>query len=153
MRDLGGGYELDDAKERIDLDAVHRYLSEESYWAKGRPYETQAEFVELAVRVVGLYHEGRQVGFCRAAHMPGLSSIYLADVYVLDEHRGRGLGEALVREMVENGAYAGSAWTLHTKDMHPLYRKLGFDVPSERLMERPPGYADSRSTSQASESG
>jgi GNAT superfamily N-acetyltransferase len=136
-RDLGDGYELDDAKDRIDLAEVHRYLSEESYWAKGRPLETQEEFVRLAVRVVGLYHEGRQVGFCRAAYMPGLSSVYLADVYVLDAHRGRGLGEHLVREMVENGPLADHAWTLHTKDMHPLYRKLGFDVPSERLMERP----------------
>jgi GNAT superfamily N-acetyltransferase len=152
-RDLGGGYELDDSKERIDLAEVHRFLSEESYWAKGRSLETQEELVGLAVRVVGLYHDGRQVGFCRAAHMPGLSSVYLADVYVLDEHRGRGLGEQLVREMVENGPLAGHAWTLHTKDMHRLYRKFGFDVPSERLMERPAGYADRRSTSQASESG
>jgi GNAT superfamily N-acetyltransferase len=152
-RDLGDGYELDDAKERIDLAEVHRFLSEESYWAKGRAYETQAEYVELAVRVVGLYHHGRQVGFCRAAQMPGVSFVYLADVYVLDEHRGRGLGEELVREMIENGPLAGSSWILHTKDLHPLYRKFGFDVPGERLMERPAGYADKRSTSQASESG
>jgi GNAT superfamily N-acetyltransferase len=137
-RDLGDGYELDDSKERIDLAEVHRYLSEESYWAKGRTYEKQEEFVQLAVRVVGLYHHGRQIGFCRAAYVAGLSSVYLADVYVLEDYRGRGLGEALVREMVENGPYAGNAWTLHTKDMHPLYRKLGFDVPSERMMERPP---------------
>jgi GNAT superfamily N-acetyltransferase len=152
-RDLGDGYELDDSKERVDLAEVHRFLSEESYWAKGRAYATQAEFVELAVRVVGIYHEGRQIGFCRAAHQPGLSSVYLADVYVLKDHRGRRLGEELVREMVENGPLAGHAWTLHTKDMHPLYRKFGFGLPSERLMERPPGYADRRSTSQASESG
>jgi len=152
-RDLGDEYELDDSKERIDLAEVHRFLSEESYWAKGRPYEKQEQFVQLAVRVVGLYHDGRQIGFCRAAYMPGLSSVYLADVYVLDEHRGRGLGEQLVREMVENGPLAGYPWTLHTKDMHPLYRKFGFDVPSERMMERPRDYADKRSTSQASESG
>ncbi|HEV7640994.1 MAG TPA: GNAT family N-acetyltransferase [Gaiellaceae bacterium] len=152
-RDLGGGYELDDSKERIELAEVHRFLSEESYWAKERPYETQEEFVRLAVRVVGLYHDRRQVGFCRAAHMPGLASVYLADVYILEEHRGRGLGEELVREMIDNGPFAGKAWTLHTGDMHPLYRKFGFDVPSERMMERPPGYTDRRSTSHASESG
>jgi GNAT superfamily N-acetyltransferase len=152
-RDLGNGYELDDSKERIDLAEVHRFLSEESYWAKGRQYETQAEFVRLAARVVGLYHGDSQIGFCRAMHMPGLASVYLADVYLLEEHRGRGLGEELVREMIENGPLAGLAWTLHTGDMHPLYRKFGFDVPSERMMERPAGYADKRSTSQASESG
>jgi GNAT superfamily N-acetyltransferase len=152
-RDLGDGYELDDAKERIDLAEVHRYLSEESYWAKGRAYDTQAEFVRHAARVVGLYHDGRQIGFCRAAHVPGLSFVYLADVYILEGHRGRGLGEQLVREMIENGPLAGNSWTLHTQDMHPLYRKFGFDVPSDRLMERPPGYRDRRSTSQPSESG
>jgi GNAT superfamily N-acetyltransferase len=153
IRDLGEGYELDDSKERIDLAEVHRFLSEESYWAKGRTYEAQAEFLRLAVRVVGLYHEGRQIGFCRAAHVPGISFVYLADVYVLEKHRGRGLGEELVREMIENGPLAGSSWILHTKDMHPLYRRFGFDVPSERLMERAAGYGDRRSTSQPSESG
>ncbi|MDX6453351.1 MAG: hypothetical protein QOH16_3400 [Gaiellaceae bacterium] len=152
-RDLGDGYEVDDAKERIDLGEVHRFLSEESYWAKGRAYELQAELLEIAARVVGLYHQGRQIGFCRASHQLGTAFFYLADVYVLEEHRGRGLGEELVREMIENGPFADKPWILHTGDMQPLYRKFGFDVPSERLMERPSGYADKRSASQASESG
>jgi GNAT superfamily N-acetyltransferase len=134
-RDLGDGYELDDSKERIDLAEVHRFLSEETYWAEGRAYETQAEFVELATRVVGLYHDGRQIGFCRAVHMPGVSFAYLADVYVLEEHRGRGLGLALVTEIVDHGPFEGRRWVLHTRDMHALYRKLGFG-PNERLMER-----------------
>jgi hypothetical protein len=55
--------------------------------------------------------------------------------------------------MVEHGALADKSWILHTRDMHPLYRKFGFGDPSERVMERPSGYADKRSTSQASESG
>jgi GNAT superfamily N-acetyltransferase len=138
-RALGDGYELDDDKARIDLVAVHRYLSEESYWAKGRPLDVQREFVEAAVRVVGLYHEGRQVGFCRAATVVGLGFVYLADVYVLDEHRGRGLGVELVREMVENGPYADRRWLLHTSDAHDLYRKLRFDGPVRKVMERPAG--------------
>ena len=137
VRDLGDGYELDDAKERIDRAAVHRYLSEESYWAKGRERATQDEFIDAAVRVVGLYHDSAQIGFCRAAHVTGISFVYLADVYVLEEHRGRKLGEELVREMVENGPLANSSWILHTTDMHPLYRKFGFDVPGPKLMERP----------------
>lgn len=152
-RGLGDGYELDDSKDRVDLAEVHRFISEESYWAKGRSYETQALYVDLAVRVVGLYHRDGQIGFCRAAHLPGLGSVYLADVYVLEEHRGRGLGEELVREMIDNSPLAGHSWTLRTKDMHRFYRKFGFDVPSERLMERPRNYADKRSTSQASDSG
>jgi GNAT superfamily N-acetyltransferase len=144
-RDLGEGYELDDAKERIDLAEVHRFLSEVSYWAKGRPRETQDRLVREAARVVGLYKDDRQIGFCRAAS-DGTSFVYLADVYVLDEHRGRGLGEALVREMVEHGPLAHLRWILHTTDMHPLYRKLGFGDPDYKVMER-------RSMSQASESG
>ena len=143
-RDLGDGLELDDAKERIDLEEVHRFLSEVSYWAKGRPRDVQDRLVREAARVVGLYDDGRQVGFCRAAS-DGTSFVYLADVYVLDEYRGRGLGEELIREMVERGPLADLRWLLHTTNMHPLYRKLGFGEPDYKVMER-------RSTSQASES-
>src|SRR5919199_6350991 len=128
-RDLGHGFELDDDPARTDVAAVHRFLSEESYWAKGRALAKQEEYVRTAVRVVGLFHEGRQVGFCRAATTVGVPFVYLADVYVLPEHRGRGLGFELVREMIENGPYAGHAWILHTEDAHDLYRRLGFAVP------------------------
>jgi GNAT superfamily N-acetyltransferase len=136
-RELGDGYELDDDPMRIDLDAVHRYLSEEAYWAKGRPRETQAEMNERASRVVGLYHERRQVGFSRTAIVPGMKVAYLYDVYVLAEHRSRGLGEELVRETVDRGPYADYRWLLDTTDAHGLYAKFGFGPPTERLMERP----------------
>jgi GNAT superfamily N-acetyltransferase len=136
-RDLGDGYELDDDSGRIDLDAVHRYLSEEAYWSKGRARETQADMNARAARLVGLYHEGRQVGFARTAVVPGMEVAYLYDVYVLADHRGRGLGEELVRETVERGPYAGYRWLLDTRDAHILYARFGFGPPSERLMERP----------------
>ena len=64
--------------------------------------------------------------------------MYLADVYVLHEHRGRGLGVELVREMVESGPYAANRWILHTADAHELYAKFGFGEPGPRTMERPP---------------
>ena len=138
-RVLSGGLELDDDKARIDRDEVHRYLSQESYWAAGRPRETQDRLIDDAARVVGLYDGERQIGFCRAA-TDGVSFVYLADVYVLEAYRGRGLGEAMVREMVEHGDLSHLKWLLHTSDMHPLYRKLGFDVPNMKVMERlPPG--------------
>jgi GNAT superfamily N-acetyltransferase len=136
-RVLGDGLELDDDKGRIDRAEVHRYLCDESYWAAGRPRETQDRLIAEAARVVGLYDGTRQVGFCRAA-TDGVSFVYLADVYVLEEYRGRGLGEAMVREMVERGDMAHLKWLLHTSDMHPLYRKLGFDVPGVKVMERLP---------------
>ena len=135
MRSLPGGYELDDAKERVDRAEVHRFLSQEAYWATGRPRETQDRLIDEASRIVGLYHGGEQVGFCRA-FTDGLAVAYLADVYVRSEHRGRGLGEELVREMIDNGPYAEVKWLLHTTDAHALYRTFGFVDPSFRVLER-----------------
>jgi GNAT superfamily N-acetyltransferase len=134
-RDLGDGIELDDDPARIDLDAVHEYLANESYWAEGRPRDVVERLVREAQRVVGLYDDGRQVGFARA-FSDGVSLVYLADVYVLPEYRGRGLGTELVREMVERGPLKDVRWVLHTRDAHALYRKVGFDAPTERVMER-----------------
>jgi ribosomal protein S18 acetylase RimI-like enzyme len=135
-RERPGGYELDDDRARVDVDAVHRFLSTEAYWALGRTREHVERLVREASRVVGLYHGGAQAGFCRAVS-DDMSFAYLADVYVLPEHRGSGLGEELVREMVERGPYAGRTWILHTADMHRLYAKLGFAAPGPRLLERP----------------
>jgi GNAT superfamily N-acetyltransferase len=133
-RELDGGLELDDDPARVDVEAVHRYLAEESYWARGRSYADVETLVREAARVVGLYDRGHQIGFCRAARCaPGL--FYLADVYVLEGYRGRGLGVELVREMVEAGPLAGRSWLLHTADAHELYSKLGFGTPGERVME------------------
>jgi GNAT superfamily N-acetyltransferase len=115
---------------------VHAYLGGESYWAEGRTRERQDELIDASGRVVGLYHDGRQVGFARAVDCDAAGFVYLADVYVLDEFRGRGLGVELVREIVENGPYAARRWVLHTRDAHALYEKLGFG-PNARLMERP----------------
>jgi ribosomal protein S18 acetylase RimI-like enzyme len=93
--------------------------------------------VRTSARVVGLYHEGAQVGFCRAATSTGMGHVYLADVYVLPDHRGRGLGTELVREMIENGPFSDRRWLLHTEDAHDLYRRFGFAEPSYKAMERP----------------
>jgi GNAT superfamily N-acetyltransferase len=82
-----------------------------------------------------VYHDGRQIGFARAVDCDAAGFVYLADVYVLDEHRGRGLGVELVEEIVERGPFAGRRWVLHTRDMHSLYEKFGFG-PNVRLMER-----------------
>jgi GNAT superfamily N-acetyltransferase len=134
-RELGDEYELDDDRGRIDRVAVHRYLSEESYWARGRPHAVQDELIDTASRVVGLYHQGHQVGFTRTLSDGHVQS-YLADVYVLDEHRGRGLGVELVRFSVDEGPLAATKWFLHTADAHDLYRKFGFTEPSSRVLER-----------------
>ncbi len=135
-RDLGDGYELDDDRERIDRGAVHRYLGGESYWAKGRSRETQDALIDNSARVVGLYRAGRQIGFSRAISDGHVQS-YLADVYVLHDHRGRGLGVELVRFSVDEGPLARTKWALHTSDAHGLYRRLGFTDPGPTTLERP----------------
>ena len=132
-RDLGDGYELDDDRRRIDVTAVHAYLSAESYWARGRTHELVAELVRDSWGVIGLYHRGAQVGFCRVVS-DGAVMAYLADVYVLPAHRGRGLGVALVREAVVFGPPV-RRWMLHTADAHAMYAKFGFGPPSDRVME------------------
>jgi GNAT superfamily N-acetyltransferase len=137
QRELGDGIVLDDDPARVDIDAVHDFLANESYWANGRPRDVVERLVREAGRVVGLYDGERQVGFARA-FTDGTSLVYLADVYVLTRYRGRGLGVELVREMVENGPFAHLRWSLHTRDAHGLYRRFGFDTPSERVLERAP---------------
>ena len=133
-RGLADGYELDDDPIRIDREAVHAYLAR-SYWADGRSREVQDTLIDNAARVVGLYKDGAQVGFSRAVSDGHVQS-YLADVYVLEEHRGRGLGVELVRFSVDEGALAGTKWYLHTRDAHDLYRKFGFSEPTEQALER-----------------
>jgi GNAT superfamily N-acetyltransferase len=134
-REILPGYELDDDRDRMDAAAIHRYLSEEAYWSLGRSRETVDALLRTSYRVVGLFHDGQQVGFCRAIS-DGAVHAYLADVYVLGEHRGQGLGAAMVAEMVNGGGLANARWLLHTRDMQRLYRRYGFGEPSERLMER-----------------
>ena len=138
-RALAGGYELDDDPRRIDGDAVHDFVSNHSYWAPGRPREVQEELTRQAIRVVGLYHRGEQVGFARVVS-DGVMVAYLADVYVLPPHRGHGLGVALVAETIEHGPLAELRWALHTADAHGLYRRFGFGPPPQFALERPKGW-------------
>jgi GNAT superfamily N-acetyltransferase len=133
-RDLGDGYELDDDPDRIDRAAVHAYLTR-SYWAEGRTREVQDDLIDGSARVVGLYKDGEQIGFSRTLS-DGHAQSYLADVYVLEEHRGRGLGVELVRFSVDEGPLAHTKWYLHTRDAHDLYRRFGFEEPGERALER-----------------
>jgi GNAT superfamily N-acetyltransferase len=134
-RELPGGFELDDDPARVDLDAVWAFLSSEAYWGRDRSREVVERQVGEASRVIGLYREGRQVGFARVLSDGRIA--YLADVYVLAEHRGRGLGVELVREAVDDGPQRDLRWLLHTRDAHGLYARFGFGPPSDRLLERP----------------
>ncbi len=143
-RELAGGFELDDDPARIDVDAVHAFISRESYWGRGRSRELTERAIRGSSRVVGLYRGGHQVGFARAIS-DGAIVAYLADVYVLAECRGRGLGLELVRETINGGEGNGVRWLLHTADAQGLYTRLGFgaEEPTYPLMERARGYDSS----------
>jgi GNAT superfamily N-acetyltransferase len=137
QRELSGAFELDDDRDRVDVDAVHDFLAHHSYWARGRPPEVVERLVREATRVVGLYRGGEQVGFAREVSDGEVFS-YLADVYVLAEHRGRGLGVELVREAVDGSPRRDLRWLLGTADANELYARLGFGPVSSIMMERLP---------------
>lgn len=137
-RELPGGYELDDDPSRLDVDAIHAYIGGESYWAKGRSREKMHAVIEGSRRVLGLYApDGSQAGFCRVVS-DGVTFAYLADVFVLAEHQGRGLGVELVREAVETEPWRDMKWFLGTQDAHGLYERFGFHVPGASALERVP---------------
>jgi ribosomal protein S18 acetylase RimI-like enzyme len=138
-RELGDGFELDDDPGRVDLAAVHAFISKESYWGSGRARGLVERAIEGSARVVGLYRGSEQAGFARAVS-DGATVAYLADVYVLRQYRGLGLGSKLVREIVE-GSFGNVCWLLHTADAQELYVRFGFAEGRQKhsLMERRPG--------------
>jgi RimJ/RimL family protein N-acetyltransferase len=136
----GKYYELDDDPARIDHDAAVAFLTTKAYWGRWRDARAIITQITDAWRVVGVYDRtGAMVGFARATSDGGTA--YLADVYVLPEHRGAGLGKALVRAMIDDGPGAGQRWLLHTADAHGLYRQFGFTSPGPTVLERPREHA------------
>lgn len=124
----------------IDLDVVHRFLSEESYWSRGVPRDAIARSNEHSLTFgVYLQRDGAraQVGFARTI-TDYATTAYLADVFVLSEHRGRGLGVWLIECVRAHPELQGlRVWRLATADAHGLYQKHGFRplAHPERLME------------------
>jgi GNAT superfamily N-acetyltransferase len=146
-----GPYVLSTDPARVDVAAVHSFLSESSYWARGRPFDVQSAAIANSPLVIGAYHDsgghdsggdgvGRQVGFARM--VTDLATFaWLCDVYVLDGHRGGGLGTAMVRLIVEHPAVrAVRLQILATADAHGLYARFGYLPLSEptRWMARRP---------------
>ena len=124
-------------RERLNLDVVHGFLTN-CYWAKGIPREVVARSIEHAL-CFGIYDgEGAQVGFARV--ISDFATIaYVGDVFVLDTHRGRGLGKWLMQCITEHPALQSlRRWILTTRDAHGLYSQFGFTPVKapERFMER-----------------
>ncbi|MBX9626002.1 MAG: GNAT family N-acetyltransferase [Gemmataceae bacterium] len=129
------GYTLSADPGRLDLAAVQAYLSR-SYWAEGIPLDTVRRAVAGSL-CFGLYHGPDQVGFARVV-TDRATFAYLCDVYVLEAHRGRGLGKWLMAYVIAHPDLQGlRRFVLVTKDAHDLYRPFGFGpaVHPDRYME------------------
>jgi len=138
MRTRQGEYEIDTDKRRLDIASIHRFLSNESYWAKDRTLEQTLTAIENSL-CFGLFKGREQVGFARVI-TDKATFAYLGDVYVLEAHRGQGLSKWLMKTIVEQPDLQGlRRWLLATRDAHGLYEEYGFRllVHPERWMERP----------------
>jgi GNAT superfamily N-acetyltransferase len=120
-----GEYTASDERGRLDLDAVHDFLSRSSYWARGRSRERVARSVDHSLPF-GLYRGDRLVGFARVV-TDRATFAWLADVFVVEEERGRGLGEWLVGCVLAHPELQEvRRWLLATRDAQELYRRFGF---------------------------
>jgi GNAT superfamily N-acetyltransferase len=129
------GLTISNDPARIDRALVHAFLSD-SYWAAGIPREIVDRSIENAL-CFGVYDENRQVGFARVIS-DFATFAYLADVFVLPSHRGRGLAKWLMEAILGHPKLQGlRRWMLATRDAHGLYRQVGFTelANPERLME------------------
>ncbi|WP_019834122.1 GNAT family N-acetyltransferase [Sphingomonas sp. PR090111-T3T-6A] len=119
----------------LDLDTIHGFLTT-SYWSPGIPRETVARAIAGSL-CVGAYRAGRQIGFARVVS-DRATFAYLADVFVLEEAQGQGIGRAMVRALMEHHELQGlRRWFLATLDAHGVYEALGWQPVAhpERLLE------------------
>jgi GNAT superfamily N-acetyltransferase len=147
-REVAGGYELDDDRDRVDVDMVHRYLAEEAYWVPGRDRATIERLVRESTRVIGVYLGDEQIGFARVIS-DGTSVAWLGDVFVLAQHRGRGLGEELVREAVDHPEHRDLYWYLNTGSRRPAWGR--WSAPN--AADHPGRRSSGRSTSDGAWNG
>lgn len=129
-------YTISTDKSTLDIDRIHRYLSEESYWAKNIP----RDLVELSIQhslPFGAFAGDELVGFARVVTDYAVFA-YVGDVFVVPEHRGRGIGKLLMAAIREHPQLQRlRRWHLLTRDAHALYTQFGFTpiARPERHME------------------
>lgn len=137
-----GEYTISTANSRLDVPLIHTYLSKTSYWAQGRTLEVVQRSIDNSF-CFGLYKttagtNEQLIGFARVV-TDFATFAWLADVFVLEEHRGLGLAKWLIETVIAHPQLQGfRRWLLATRDAHELYRRFGFAELSEpRLwMER-----------------
>jgi GNAT superfamily N-acetyltransferase len=130
-----GQFMISTDRKRLDRETIHGFLRE-SYWAREIPREVVDKSIENAL-CFGLYDGLKQVGFARVIS-DYATFAYLADVFVLASHRGRGLSKWLMEVIMAHPQLQGlRRWSLATRDAHGLYERFGFRRPAkpDRLME------------------
>jgi GNAT superfamily N-acetyltransferase len=118
-------YSISTDRARLDLEFIHDYLSNESYWASGMPFEKVVAAADHSLNF-GVYHGDRQVGYARIV-TDYARVAYLADVFIIREYRGRGLSKWLIEVIMTCPDLQGlRRWMLHTLDAHGLYEQFGW---------------------------
>jgi GNAT superfamily N-acetyltransferase len=122
-------------RARLDVDTIHGFLST-AYWSQGIPRDVLVRAIENSL-CFGAFEGDRQVGFARVI-TDRATYAYVSDVFVLETHRGRGIGKRLMAAIMAHPDLQGlRRWTLFTRDAHGLYRQYGFAEGRhpERLLE------------------
>ena len=127
-----GDYLVSDDRNILDIDAIHAFLSQQSYWANGISRERLETAVDHSIPL-GLFEGDKQIGFARAI-TDRATFAYLADVYVDEAYRGRGLSKLLIDAVLGHPEVQHlRRWMLGTRDAHDLYRQFGFTPLDEPL--------------------
>jgi GNAT superfamily N-acetyltransferase len=129
------GYTISTAQSQLQLDIIHNFLKT-SYWGKGITFEKVKRATENSL-CFGMYYKNKQMGFARVI-TDYTSFAYIADVFILKEHRGKGLSKWLMKTILDYPELKTiGKWALRTKDAHSLYSRFGFTTP-----EHPESYME-----------
>jgi GNAT superfamily N-acetyltransferase len=131
----GQGFSISTDNQKLSVTLIHRFLSEESYWAKNIPLAVVQRSINHSL-CFGLYHQGEQIGFARLI-TDKATFAYLADVFILPDYRGKGLSKWLLQNIHTHPELQGlRRWLLGTKDAHSLYAQFGWKAIPEELAAR-----------------
>lgn len=129
------GYLISTDPARLDIAVIHQYLSKESYWAQNIPKEVVQRSIDHSL-CFGIYYKEQQVGFARLV-TDRATFAYLADVFILPGHRGKGLSKWLMETIHAHPDVQGlRRWLLGTRDAHGLYAQFGWTPLPEELAAR-----------------
>jgi GNAT superfamily N-acetyltransferase len=132
-----GDFVISTDRLRLQLDFIHDFLANSSYWAQGRSLEVLQRSIENSLNF-GVFQGDEQVGFARVV-TDYATFAWLADVFIVEKYRGQGLGVWLIEVITSHPRLQGfRRWVLATRDAHELYRRFGFSEITElkRWMER-----------------